>query len=326
MVVKRALMLVLAVLPLGATAGAAWAAPVQVSPDDTSRTASAGVPAESRAGPAPAVSGALATRFAQPEQTVEYHFMIEIPALAEADLTHAFETSVVEPLKRVVEVGVLGRCKPAVYLDSRGNRLEGHNLIVRVREGRITIKARSTSPTNLLDLERCASGKYEVDRFEAPEYSISSDVDYWAGELDVRSPALAPAAVWAAVERHCPGLWRQLLPVIEDAGRIEIPGVAHMYDAGAVLKHPAGVDVKEAGVSAWFFPPTGKFLVELAFTGYERDRPGLERVYRELSDTLRAAGLLRADQSSKTHQYFAAYFGRTAVRPRPGTRQDGRPR
>jgi hypothetical protein len=268
---------------------------------------------------APAASGTLAERFARPEQTIEYHFMIQAAGLSEAALDSSYQAAVAGPLKVVADVGALGRCAPGIYLDSKERDLRRHNLIVRVRPGQVTIKARAASPAALLDLVGCTSRKYELDRFGTPEYSISSDIAIGAGELDPGSPALTPAKVWECIERNCPGAWRQIRPVLRSSGRVEIPGVAHLYGAKATLRHPAAAKVTSAGVSVWFFPPTDRFLVELSFTGLVKDRAILEQMSAELGATLRTAGLLRADQSSKTRQYFAAYFG-------PGTQRTRKPR
>ena len=258
---------------------------------------------------APAASRELAERFMLPDQTVEYHFMIRVAALAEPDLEHSFQASLVEPLKAVTDVGALGKCTRGVYVDSKGRGLRKHDLIVRVRAGHITIKARAASPSGMIDLAGCASRKYEIDQFSTPEYSISSEIGFDAGDSDIRPPALTPAAVWDSIEGRCTQVWQQLRPVVRNSGRMEIPGVAHMYSAEATLKHPTGARVKAASIAVWFFPPTDKFLVELAFTGYVRDRADMDRMYGDLGATLRAAGLLCADQSSKTEQYFTAYFG-----------------
>ena len=230
--------------------------------------------------------------------------------MSETDLGHSYQAAVVEPLKAIADAGALGKCTLGVYVDSRERGLEKHHLIVRVRAGQITIKARAASPTALLDLESCASRKYELDQFGTPEYSISSEVRLNAGEFDIRPPALTPARVWDSIEEKCPGVWKQLRSAVRSSGKMEIPGVAHMYSAQATLKHPTGARVKESGVAVWFLPPTDEFLVELAFTGFVKDRADMDRMYAELGARLRAAGLLRADQSSKTQQYFAAYFGR----------------
>jgi hypothetical protein len=260
-------------------------------------------------GTSPAPAGELARRFAQPDQTVEYHFMIQVPALSEAGLARSYQARVVEPLKAVADLGALDAWKPGVYLDSPGRDLQRHNLIVRVRRRHVDFKARAASPAALLDLEACSSRKYELDWFGTPEYSISSEIAFDAGEFDATPPALTPARLWKFVERKCPEVWEQLRPVIGASGEIVVPGVAHMYDAEASLKHPAGTRVKQAGVTVWFFPPTDRFLVELSFTGFVRDRAAMDSMYAELGSRLRKAGLLRADQSSKTEQYFDAYLG-----------------
>jgi hypothetical protein len=250
----------------------------------------------------------VAERFAQPDQTVEYHFMIQADSLQEAGLAGAYGARVVAPLGTVAELGPLGKWKPCIYVDSRQRDLKQHHLIVRVRNGRIDVKARAASPAALVDLGECASRKYEMDYFGTPDYSISSEIEFDAEELDVRHPAWPISKLWDCVERNCPGLGRQLRTEVPSLGAAVIPGVAHMYGAPAVLKHPSGSRVKEASVAVWFFPPTDRFLVELSFTGYVRDRADMDRMYADLSARLAAAGLLRADQSSKTEQYFQAYF------------------
>ena len=257
----------------------------------------------------PAAAATLAERFAQPDQTIEYHFMIQVPALSEADLARAYPASVVAPLAAIVGLGPLGKWKPGVYLDSKGRDLQQHNLIARVRRKHIDFKARAASPAALLDLAACTSGKYEMDWFGTPEYSISSEITFDRDEFDAMPPALTPQKLWAFVERKCPDVWKQVHPLVQASGDLLVPGVAHMYDAEASLKHPAGAKVKEAGVTVWFFPPTDRFLVELAFTGYVRDRADLDSMYTDIKSRLASAGLLRADQSSKTEQYFDAYMG-----------------
>jgi hypothetical protein len=305
----RAFFLVCAGLLCLAGAGAQMAAATPGPPTAASKSTQTPRPTAVPAIAAPATSRALGERFMQSDQTVEYHFMIQVSALSETDLENSYQASVVEPLKAVADVGALGKCTPGIYVDSKGRGLEKHNLIVRVRDGQITIKARAASPTALLDLEGCASRKYEIDHFGTPDYSISSEIRFRADEFDIRPPALTPARVWDSIEEKCPGVWKQLRSAVQSSGKMEIPGVAHMYSTEATLKHPTGARVKDAGVEVWFFPPTDKFLVELAFTGFVKDRADMDRMYAELGATLRAAGLLRADQSSKTRQYFAAYFG-----------------
>ena len=303
----RLLVVALSAILAGACAPVAVATPGPSAAASTSTTAR--VPTADPAIAAPAASTALGERFTQPDQTVEYHFMIQVAALSETDLETSYQASVVEPLKAVAAVGALGRCTLGGYVDSKRRGLERHHLIVRVRDGQITIKARAASPTALLDLEGCTSRKYEVDQFGTADYSISSEIRFNAGEFDVRPPALTPARVWDSIERKCPGVWKQLRSAVRSSGKMEIPGVAHMYSAEVTLKHPSAAGVKEASVAVWFFPPTDEFLVELAFTGYEKDRADMDRMYADLGAMLRAAGLLRGDQSSKTRQYFAAYFG-----------------
>ena len=295
---------VIALLAIHAGACAATARSAPASP-----AASPAVHAVPVAVAAPARTGTSAARFAEPDQTVEYHFMIAVPAMTEGDLESSFGARIVEPLKAVADVGALGACKLGRYVDSKERGLSRHHLIVRVRDGQITIKARASTPAVLLDLQGCTSKKYEMDYFGTPDYSISSDVAFSPDEYDLTGPTPGIARLWELIERKCPGVWRQIRPAVTGSAGLVIPGVAHMYSAEATLKHASAAKLKEAGVAVWFFPPTDRFLVELAFTGFVKDRAEVDGMYAALRARLRAAGLLRADQSSKTRQYFAAYFG-----------------
>ncbi|MCI0474654.1 MAG: hypothetical protein L0Y55_00245, partial [Anaerolineales bacterium] len=240
---------------------------------------------------------------------VEYHYMIQIADLKEADLSKAYQASIVDPLKAIAEVGALGKPKPGIYVDSKDYALEKSNLIVRVRDGRITLKARAASPDVLLDLENCSSKKYEMDYFGTPDYSISSDIKFAAEEFDIKLPALTIPKLWEFIEKKCPAVYKQIQPALKSGANVEIPGVANMYGAEVKLKHATAAKLKEAGLAVWFFPPTDKFLVELAFTGLVKDRADADKMYAEIQSALKNAGLLKVDQSSKTQQYFAAYFG-----------------
>lgn len=279
----------------------------------TTALAAAAAPALAQAAPAVPASG-LAAAFARPDQTIEYHFMIAVPAMKEADLAAVYDKAVVAALAPVAEVGALKKPKPGIYVDSRGHDLEKKNLIVRVRQGQITVKARASAPDALLDLAPCSTKKYEMDWFGTPDYSISSDIKFKDEEFDVKPTAWTPPKLWEFIGSKCPDLMKQIGPAVAGAPAAEIPGVAAMYSADVKLKHAAAADLAkaglEAGVAVWFFPPTDKALVELAFTGRVADRAASDRMYGDIRAELSKAGLLAADQSSKTQQYFAAYFGR----------------
>jgi len=166
------------------------------------------------------------------------------------------------------------------------------------------------APEVLLDLEKCSAKKYEMDYFGQPEYSISSDIKFKKEEFDVSPSKWTIPDLLGFMGKQCPALADQLRPVVKNGAGIEIPGVAIMYGADLTLKHPMAKKAKGAGISVWFFPPTNKALVELSFGGYVRDRGELDQAYAEIGKFLKDAGMLKAEQVSKTEQYFNAYFNR----------------
>lgn len=257
----------------------------------------------------------LVDKFAQPDQTVEYHFMIQVSGLSEKTLAQDYQNKIAVPLAEIATVGSLGKPKAGIYIDSRDYGLEKQNLIVRVRAGQITIKARASDPSLLLDLEKGTSKKYEIDYFGTPDYSISSDIKFKTEEFDINPSAWTPETLWKFIDKKFPALMQQILPVVVAVKGIEIPGVATMYSADVEILHPLAEQLKkddamvESGLAVWFFPPTDTSLVELAYTAKEKDKAIADELFGELKNKLSQAGLLASNQTSKTQQYFAAYFG-----------------
>ncbi|MBM4347287.1 MAG: hypothetical protein FJ107_04065 [Deltaproteobacteria bacterium] len=253
---------------------------------------------------------AAAESFAQQDQTIEYHFMIEEGNLTEKDLAKGLPAAIIEPLKPLCDVGPASKSRKGIYIDSRARILEKNNLILRVREGSITVKARGLSPAVVTDLERCSLKKYEIDYFALPEYSISSDIKFKKEEFDVSPSKMTIQGLLGFMKSKCPALFEQIWPVVKDGTGLEIPGVATMYSFDVTLKHPLARKLKEADLAVWFFPPTNRALVEPPFTGEVRDRAELDKLGAEVEAFLKNAGLLKAEQVSKTEQYFKVYFGK----------------
>ncbi len=260
--------------------------------------------------PASAQSQARSVRenFARPDQTIEYHFMLKAPEIREKEIEKILRSSVIDPLKSLVEMEKLGKPRPGLYVDSRSYVLDKNYLTVRVRQGQITVRSRGGAPEGLVNVGDCGSKKYEMDYFAKPNYSISSDIKFKAEEFATTPPALTIPGLWEFMEKKCPVLFSQIRPHLKEAS-IEIPGVATMYSADIKLKHPLGTKANEAGLAVWFFPPTDKTLVEFAFTGYNRDREDLDKLYADILSSVKNAGLYNPEQVSKTRQYFRAYFG-----------------
>lgn len=251
---------------------------------------------------------AKAESFAKPDQTMEYHFMLDEGDLTEKGMAKFLAEKIIAPLKPICDIAPLAEPKNGIYVDTRERTLDKHKIILRVREGLITAKARALAPEALLDLEKCSAKKYEVDYFHQPEYSISTDIKFKKEEFDVSPSKWAIPDLLVFMEKRCPALLDQLRPVVKDGAGIQIPGVAMMYSADITLKHPLAGKARGAGLAVWFFPPTNKALVELSFGGHVRDRAELDPLYVEIGKFLKEAGLLKAEQVSKTEQYFRAYI------------------
>lgn len=253
---------------------------------------------------------AKAESFARPDQTMEYHFMLDEGDISENNLDKFLNDKIITPLKPICDIEPIAKPKNGIYVDSRDRVLDKNKIILRVREGLITTKARSLAPESLIDLEKCSAKKYEVDYFYNPEYSISSDIKFRKEDFDVSPSRWTIQDLLSFMRKECPALLEQLKPVLKDGAGIQIPGVAIMYGADVTLKHPLAKKAKGAGLAVWFFPPTNRALVELSFGGYVSDRGELDPLYTEIGKFLKDSGLLKAEQISKTEQYFRAYIGK----------------
>lgn len=248
--------------------------------------------------------------FAKDNMKLEYHFMLNEGALTEKNMKEYLADKILAPLKPIADAGKISKPGKRFYVDSKDRLLEKKKLIIRVRDGKITAKARATAPTALLDLEKCSEKIYETDYFGKLEYSISSDIKFTKEEFDASPSKWTIPDLLGFMGKKCPALADQLRPVVKDGAGIEILGAATICDADVDLKHPLAKKVKDAGLAVWFFPPTNKALVELAFTGYVRDKATLDKLHADIEKFLKEAGLLKAEQISKTEQYFNAYLGR----------------
>jgi alkylated DNA nucleotide flippase Atl1 len=264
-----------------------------------------------------AATAAIAQRFARLDQTLEYHFMLTAPPFTEANKEQAL-ASLIQALKPIVEVGSITGPKEGAYLDTRERILDRSSLILRLRPGLVTVKARSTSLASLLDLRKCDAIKYEEDYFEEVGYSISSDLQFKKSDWLAEPTKASVGETLAFIRSKCPDLAAQLDPVFSPIASLKPPGTARMFQAEIKLVTPLAAPIKESGFNAWLFPGATHTLVELAWTGFVKDKPLLDQYYYSVREKLDRAGLLALDQSSKTEQYFFAYYGATALDKRYG--------
>lgn len=267
----------------------------------------AGGKKESKKEQEPVQNSALAEKFYQRDKTIEYHLLLDVTGLTEANLEE-FYKNVAAALDPMFEAEPLGKPRWGTYIDSRKGMLDKENIILRVRQGQITVKARAKSPDSLLDLYDTGIKKYEIDCFGDPEYSISVDLKFTNDQFDT-SGEWTIGGLFDYIEKASPPLYNQLKPLIKEQASLEIPGKALMYGADLALKkdHPLSSAVEPA-ISLWFFPPTGKALMEIEYSGYMRDKAYLDLLYSELTEFLKDVKLLAPEQKSKTSSYFDAYF------------------
>jgi hypothetical protein len=259
----------------------------------------------------------LAEKFAKPDQTLEYHFTLKAPAFTEKDMDQALAPAMAA-LKAIGAVGTFEKAKSGAYLDTRDRLLDKAHLIVRLRKGLFTVKARANALEELVDIENCGKPKYEQDYFGEIGYSISAEIRFEKDEWLADPTKATMAQSLDFLKRKCPPLHKQLEVLLKPLGSLSAPGVVKMWSADFKPDHPLAAGLKESGISAWSFTGTDQTLLEVAWTGYMKDRAALDMLYHDVKAKLEKANLLAVDQSSKTERYFQAYYGATALDSRFG--------
>ena len=107
-----------------------------------------------------------------------------------------------------------------------------------MQSGLLTVKARSTSLEDLIDLETCETIKYEEDYFGEVDYSISSELKFkkedWIADPSKASVQQVQAFFSKRNVQHWPSSSRRFSsPWVPDRS-----GVAKMYSAEFKLNHP----------------------------------------------------------------------------------------
>ena len=260
--------------------------------------------------PLTATAQKLVQNFSSAEETLEYHFMLKMPTFTDDNRDEVF-TKMADALKDMVQLGPLKGQKTGSYIDSKDRILDKVHLILRLRPGQLTVKARSTSLNVLMDLKACTGQKikYEKDFFEEPGFSISSEYSFKKEEWLADPTKATVRQTMDFMQEKCPALLAQLEPYLKPMEALAAPGTARMHSADIKLNHPIQDSLKESGFTMWMFPGSKHTLGEIVWTGRVKDKPALDQLYKDMREKLVKADLLAPDQSSKTEQYFFAYYG-----------------
>jgi hypothetical protein len=240
---------------------------------------------------------------------LEYHFMLnDTLKIDEASFSQQ-AGRLLEQLAPLFVIDPKPRKGTSIYVDTKDRKLKKENLILRVRDGQITLKARGPSAASVKDLAQCDDKKYEIDYFDIPEYSVSSEIKFKKEEFETRVPGMTPESLFAFIAKKCAPVAEALRVVAGDPG-VVFPGVNSQYDFKGKIKadHPLAKKLEKVDFSVWFFPPTQRVSIELAFTGAAKDKAELDALAQETMSFLKGKGLLNPVQGSKTEYYFTSYM------------------
>jgi hypothetical protein len=240
---------------------------------------------------------------------LEYHFMLNDTLKIDERSFSEQAGRLLDQLSPLFIVDPKPKRGSSLYVDTKDRKLKRENLILRIREGQITLKARGPSANSVQDIDQCDEKKYEIDFFDIPEYSISSDINFKKEELDIRLPGMTPEKLFAFVGKKCAAAAAALRNLAADPD-VLFPGVNSQYDFKGKLKadHPLAKKLRKVDLSVWFFPPTGRISIELAYTGDAKDKAELDALQQETMRFLEGKGLLNPVQGSKTEYYFSTYM------------------
>lgn len=248
--------------------------------------------------------------------TLEYHFMLKAPPFNDENKEQVV-ADLIRKLKPIADIGKISGPKYGSYIDTEDRVLDKARLILRLRPGLFTVKARSTSLNDLIDIQPCngTKAKYELDFFEEPGFSISAEFKFKKEDWIADPTKATVNQTMAFMEKNCPALLKQMEVYLKPMGDLTAPGTANMYSADITVHDPLNDTFKESSFNLWTFPgsKSAYSLGELAWTGNVKDKAALELLYHKTREKLIEMGLLAQDQSSKTEQYYAAYFGVSAL-------------
>jgi hypothetical protein len=240
---------------------------------------------------------------------LEYHFMLNDTLKIDEKSFSEQAGRLLDQLAPLFVIDPKAKRGSSVYVDTKDRKLKKENLILRIREGQITLKARGPSAFSVQDIGQCDEKKYEIDFFDIPEYSISSDINFKKEEFDIRLPGMTPEKLFGFVGKKCAAAAEALRNASADPA-VLFPGVNSQYDFKGKLKtdHPLANKLRKVDFSVWFFPPTGRISIELAYTGDAKDKAELDALHQETTRFLEGKGLLNPVQGSKTEFYFNSYM------------------
>ncbi len=114
----------------------------------------------------------LEKKFASAQETLEYHLMLRVPNTGTKEPEKIID-ALKESLGPIVKLDAPSGPKTVAYLDSPSRTLGKSNLVVRIRPGQLTIKVRSTSLHNLIDLKETVAPPqlYRYNRFNSATVS-----------------------------------------------------------------------------------------------------------------------------------------------------------
>lgn len=242
---------------------------------------------------------------------LEHHFLLDVPvALGESDMKN-LPAQIQEMLAPMYILDSSFKSEGrswGMYVDTKDRRLRKNNMILRVRPGRITIKARGDAPTAVSDVAKCQGKKYEVDTFDRDVYSISSDIKFSSNVFNPTWQTITLQKLSGFIKSTCPSVFHHVKSILEDKLTV-IPGVTSQYAFNIRLKDPKKAKLLEyVDFDIWFFPPTNRMVVELSYTGKNQNRTQLLALQKETRAFLQKRGLLHKTQISKTEAYFRAFF------------------
>lgn len=245
---------------------------------------------------------------------IEYHFILNDLTNIDEQYMPIMPDQVVVKLSPMFVIDPKGKMKNGMYIDTPDRKLKGKNLILRVKKGKLTVKARGTAPEVIADLPKCERKKskkeYELDVFGKPGYSISSSIKFTHEELDISNNKITPAKVGSFLQTACAPLYTYVKELLDDPA-VVIPGTSNQYKFKVKLGkgYPLADDKDlEVDLAIWYFPTTTETVFELSYTGSASERTQLEELQKQTFAFLKERGMLSKKQISKTETFFKVYL------------------
>ncbi|QBF82882.1 hypothetical protein EXU30_09365 [Shewanella maritima] len=199
--------------------------------------------------------------------------------------------------------------KLVTYLDTPDRAFKANDISIRVREhvtkprkSKITVKLRADNPEGFGDVSNYRKAEIDFTNDQA-KYSVSYDVPYSPGEIDVKK--VDYAKVFEVIKKN-KAAWALVSDIYQknkQSLKQTLVMRTHGWEGALDDKRFDDLEIDFQVWTPYYRRPRISFT-EFSFKGSAKDKDRLEQAYKYLSDKVEQVGFEAGHQGSKTGSTF----------------------